>query len=86
MQRYVVAIDGSGDFSDMTSALNAVKPEGQALIYIKNGIYNEKLVIDKPDITLVGEDMEKTVLRYCDGAKMPDETGEPMGTFKAAPF
>lgn len=84
MQRYVVAIDGSGDFSDMTSALNAVKPEGQALIYIKNGIYNEKLVIDKPDITLVGEDMEKTVLRYCDGAKMPDETGEPMGTFKTA--
>ena len=84
MQRYVVARDGSGDHRDIASALAAVKAEGQAVIYIKKGLYNEKLVIDKPGIIFVGEDRDETILRYCDGANMPDETGEPMGTFKTA--
>ncbi len=75
---------GSGDHTDITSALNAVIDGEAAVIYIKNGVYREKLIIDKPNITFIGEDREKTVLTYGDSAKMPDETGEPMGTFKTA--
>ena len=76
MQKIVVAIDGSGDYMDITSALSSVESGATTVIYIKNGIYNEKLIIDKPNIIFVGEDKEKTVLRYCDGANMPDENGQ----------
>ena len=84
MQKIVVAIDGSGDYMDVTSALSSVESGVTTVIYIKNVIYNEKLIIDKPNIIFVGEDKEKTVLRYCDGANMTDENGQPMGTFKTA--
>ncbi len=76
--------NGSGNYTDVASAIDAVEFGKPAIIYIKNGIYEEKLLIDKPDITLIGQDRNKTVLRYNDGAFMPDKTGEPMGTFKTA--
>ncbi len=82
--KLTVAKDGSGDYTDIASAINAVEFGKAALIYIKNGIYTEKLVIDKPGIILVGEDREKTVLRYNDGAFDLGDDGEPIGTFNTA--
>lgn len=82
--KFTVDQSGLGDFTDVTSAVELVKSGESAVIYIKNGVYKEKLVIDKPDITLIGEDKEKTIITYSDGAFMPDESGEPMGTFNTA--
>lgn len=80
----VVNCDGCGDYTSISEAIEAVPASGGAVIIIKNGVYNEKIVVDKPDITFVGENQTKTVLRWNDGANAPDETGEPMGTFKTA--
>lgn len=76
--------NGSGDFTDIASALDSVNNGEAAVIYIKNGVYEEKLIIDKPDITLVGQDRVKTVITYSDSAFMVNEAGEQIGTFETA--
>lgn len=55
-----------------------------AVIHIAPGIYEEQLVIERPHVTLLGEDAAFTVLTYHLGAfeKMPD--GSKRGTFRTA--
>lgn len=55
------------------------------IIYIRNGHYREKLTVDKPNITLMGEDRDKTILTYdaYSGQKMPG-SDETWGTFRSA--
>jgi pectinesterase len=76
--------NGFGDYVDVASAIYAVKCGEAATIHINNGIYREKLVVDKPNITLVGQDKENTVLIYNDGALKTDTNGEQIGTYKTA--
>lgn len=83
MRKIAVDCNGTGDFLTVTDALNAVGNE-EAVIFIKSGVYKEKILIDKPNIKLIGESKEKVVLTYDDGAFKTDETGNPMGTFKTA--
>lgn len=67
--KIVVAKDGSGDFEKIQEAINAV-PDSSAtrtVIYIKNGKYDtEKLIVPetKQNITIQGEDREKTIISY----------------------
>lgn len=82
----VVAKDGSGDFTSVQAAVNSLrsfKPEGRSCVYIKKGIYEEKVLIHshKSEITLLGEDRDSTVIIWHDHANIPDGTGEPIGTF-----
>jgi pectin methylesterase-like acyl-CoA thioesterase len=58
---YVVAADGSGDYTSIQSALNAC-PDGQkSMIFIKNGTYNEQVALGTKSaastkkISLIGE-------------------------------
>lgn len=83
-KKIIVDKNGDGDFLTVAEAIKAAPQNGGCEIYIKKGIYKEKLIIDKPEIFLKGEDIKETVLTYDDGAFMKDETGEPMGTFKTA--
>jgi len=61
-------------------SVRAFDPEGPTTIYVKNGIYREKIVI--PDyvcnIAIIGEDKEKTIISYDDYAGK-----ENMGTFRS---
>ncbi len=82
MDKIIVDCSGDGDYKSIQEAIDSVS--GNVCIYIKNGVYKEKLIINKPYITILGEDKEKTVLTYNDGALALDETGKPMGTFKTA--
>src|ERR1700744_5882245 len=63
---FTVAQDGSGDYKTIQEAVNAVRDlsQQQVTIFIKNGVYHEKLVIPswKTKITLVGEDKEHTII------------------------
>lgn len=68
--RIVVAQDGSGDFTNIAAAVNSRPDHSQTriVIFIKNGVYREKLVIPswKTNITLLGEDKEQTIITYDD--------------------
>ena len=78
----VVAQDGTGDFTSLQAAIDAVPSNNdiRTVIYIKRGTYNtEKLIVpgDKINLTLIGESREETVISYhiydCAQGKCPVE-------------
>jgi autotransporter-associated beta strand protein len=65
----VVDINGTGNFTSLQAAFDAVPANStkETIIYIKRGLYNqEKLIIpaNKPNITLIGESREQTIISY----------------------
>ncbi|RYZ27258.1 MAG: pectin esterase [Chitinophagaceae bacterium] len=83
-KRLVVAKDGTGSFTTVQAALNAVPKKNKKpfIIYIKNGIYKEKLFLDstKNYVTILGEDKFNTVLTYDDHAGKIDPAGKTINT------
>ena len=82
---YTVAPDGSGNFITIQEAVNAFRDHAQVrvTVFIKNGVYAEKLVIPswKPNIHLIGESKEGVIItgsdfsgKPCPGGK--DATGQ----------
>lgn len=81
---WIVSPDGTGDYRSLQEAIDAAAPLGGGVfIHVRNGTYREKLWIETPDITLIGEDPEKTIIRFGDAAfdAMPD--GTRRGTFRS---
>lgn len=85
--KITVAQDGSGDFTSIQKAINSVRDLGpaEALIFIKAGIYHEKVVIpsSKHKITLEGENKETTVITNSDFSGKTDAFNEKMTTFNS---
>src|SRR5664279_1938678 len=83
-KRIVVAQDGSGKYMTVQKALDAVPLHNQkpVTIFIKNGIYKEKMHLDstKDFVTLIGEDKFKTVLTYDDHTGKVMRNGEVINT------
>ena len=79
----VVAGDGSGDYTSLQAAIDAVQGGSRApdVVLVKAGIYRERVVVNKSNLRIVGEDRDTTVLTYSACAKDPDENGEERGTF-----
>lgn len=90
----VVALDGSGNFTKIQDAINAV-PSNETrttVILIKAGLYNtEKLIVpaNKTNVTIIGESREQTIISYhiydCSTGKCPTEdaakwTGDNINT------
>ena len=78
-----VAADGSGDFSSVQAAIDAV-PDGnqnRLLIQIQPGTYKERITIPKGKtfITLRGDDAAKTILTWDWNAKHIED-GKEVGT------
>ena len=78
-----VAPDGSGQFTTISEAVLAVPYDCPAVIRIAPGIYREKLVCEKKDITLAGAGMDATRLVWNDGGKLPHPDGRPTHTFRS---
>ena len=66
MAQHKIVVDqsGHGDFVTIQSAINSLKDSNRAssLIFIRNGIYNEKIFIEKNNIVLEGESREKVII------------------------
>lgn len=66
----VVAADGSGDYRSIQEAINHTKsfPYQRITIWIKNGVYKEKIKIYEwnTNLSLIGEDPEHTIITYDD--------------------
>lgn len=80
-----VAADGSGDYQTVQEAVDAIPAEctARTLIRIRPGVYRQKLYIDRPRVSLVGEDAVSTVLTWDDGALRPLPGGGRHGTFRS---
>lgn len=87
----IVGKDGKHEFDTIQAALDSIdkrscKIDEEVVINIKAGIYEEKLIISIPNVTLIGEDAENTVITYGDYAKMSMPDGTLYGTFRTATF
>lgn len=73
--RLTVAQDGSGDYKTIQEAVNAVRDHSQVqvVIFIKKGVYHEKLVIPswKTKITLQGESRDSSIITNSDYSGKP---------------
>lgn len=87
---FVVAKDGSGDFTTVQEAIMAVPDfrKNTTTIFIKNGEYKEKLVLpaSKTAVHFIGEDVAKTVLTHDDYSTKKNTFGEEMGTTGSTSF
>jgi pectinesterase len=67
---FTVAKDGSGDYKYIQDAIDAMRvyPLATITLYIKNGVYNEKIVLpsDNTDVNFIGESVEKTIINFND--------------------
>jgi pectinesterase len=77
----VVSRDGTGKYRTIQEAVEAVRAfmDYTVTIYIKNGLYKEKLVIPSwlKNVQIVGESAEGTIITYDDHANI-----NKMGTFR----
>ncbi|MBQ2824027.1 MAG: pectin methylesterase [Oscillospiraceae bacterium] len=76
-----VSPDGRGDFTSVNEAVRHASPDD--VIYIKNGVYRERVEILTEWLTLIGEDKHRTVIEYGLYAKIPCEDGGKLGTFRS---
>lgn len=75
-----VSKDGSGNYSTIQEAVNSVRDLGEqeVKIYVKNGIYKEKLIIPswKIKIAIIGESAENTIITNDDYSGKDYPTGK----------
>lgn len=63
-------VNGIATYNNVAAAIASVRNDNsqEKMIFIKNGIYKEKLTISAPNVALVGESAERTILTYDDAA------------------
>jgi pectinesterase len=68
--KFVVAPDGSGDYTTIQAAIDACKafPDARVTVFIKNGIYHEKVKVPacNTKLSLIGESADKTIISFGD--------------------
>lgn len=75
---------GNGDFTTITAALASLENGTEKTeIFIKSGTYKERIEIARPNISLLGENREDTIITYDYYAKMTMEDGSPRRTFRS---
>src|SRR6187455_1405902 len=67
---FTVAKDGSGDYKYIQDAIDAMRvfPLKPITLYIKNGVYNEKIELpaNNTDVSFIGESVENTIISFND--------------------
>src|ERR1051326_1860899 len=67
---FTVAKDGSGDYKYIQDAIDAMRafPLATITLYIKNGVYNEKIQLPETntDVVFIGESVDKTIITFND--------------------
>ena len=85
-----VSKDGTGNFTTVQQAFDAVPPNNRkkVVIYIKKGIYKEKLHLDstKNFVTLKGEDKHTTILTCDDHTGKTASDGSVINTMNSQTF
>ena len=76
------SIEGAPHYRSLGAALTGLTANGgpRTVIYIRNGRYHEKLTIDRPRITLLGESRNGTVITFDAAADTPSPGGGTYGT------
>ena len=76
-----VDINGSGDFTSVNEAVRSAAANER--IFVKKGLYHERVEVTSPGISIVGEDAENTVIEYGLYGFMKTDEGVKLGTFRS---
>ena len=80
-RQITVAQDGSGDFTTLTEALEAIRAfmDYTVTVNIRNGVYREKVIIPAwlENVEFIGENPDSTIITWSDHANI-----NKMGTFR----
>lgn len=76
-------VDGHATYKTVQAAVNSVPADNaeSKVIFIKNGEYNERVTVEVPNVSLLGEDAEKTHIYY--SAAISEGTATDMWTRNA---
>ncbi|MDE5828977.1 MAG: pectin esterase [Duncaniella sp.] len=81
MREITVSQDGTGDFTTITEALEAIRAfmDYRVTVNIRNGVYHEKVVIPAwvHNVDFIGQSADSTIITWADHANI-----NKMGTFR----
>ena len=81
MKEITVSLFGKGDYADIQSAIDSIgEDEKQTTIYIKEGVYRNRVNVNKPGIRMIGQG--RVIISYGIGAVHRDAYGKEYGTFR----
>ncbi len=77
---------GVPSYPTIQAALDAAPAAAKTpfIIYIRNGRYHEKIIVEKSNIMFLGENREQTILSYDDYSGVKDSDGKSIGTWRCA--
>ena len=81
-----VALDGSGQYTSLQAAIDALPVEGSEedrTVFIRKGVYRERVIVHKNHVRIVGEDAEETVLTWSSFALQIHPDGTERTTFRS---
>ena len=85
---YIIAKDGSGDFTSIQAAIDAV-PAGQqapAILLVRMDEYHERVIVNKDNLRIIGEARDRTVITHSGCAHDLGPDGKEKGTFLSYTF
>lgn len=81
MQR--VSVGRGGDFATIGAALSASDPAHPLTLVLAAQVFEEKVFCEHPAVRIIGQGMDKTVIRWHDGGFHPHPDGRKTGTFRS---
>ena len=80
---YIIAKDGSGDFTSIQAAIDCVPGGGiaPAILLVRMGDYSERVIVNKDNVRLIGEARDRTVIAHSACARDKNPDGTEKGTF-----
>lgn len=75
-------VEGAPRFATIGAALAAVPKDNaqRFVIFIKDGRYDEKLIVDRPFVHFIGESRDGTIITHADCGDTPASQGGKLGT------
>ena len=85
---YIIARDGSGDFTSIQAAVDAVPMSNRhpVILLVRMDEYHERVIVNKDNVRIIGEARDRTVITHSGCAKDLNEEGKEKGTFLSYTF
>ena len=77
-----IIVDKNSNINTIQKAISLIDKNDENEIFIKSGVYHEKVKIVGDNIRLIGEDLKNTVISYDDYAKKIHTDGKEINTFR----
>ncbi len=85
---YIIARDGSGDFTSIQAAIDAVPMSSRVptILLLRMDEYHERVIVNKDNLRIIGETRDRTVITNSGCARDLGPDGKEKGTFLSYTF